>query len=72
MKAVIAYVRDSRGWPDGSYTVSYYGKDGDLLIFAVDYGRGDTSSNFVGNDGDSFKVALDPKTRKVERELYFG
>lgn len=72
IKAVIAYVRNSRGWPDSSYTVSFYGKDGDTLIFAVDYARGDTSSYIVGNEGGSFKVAVNPKTKKIEREMYFG
>ncbi len=72
MKAIVKYVRDSRGWPDGSYTVTFFSKDGDDLIFSVEYGRGDNATNFVGNEGDSFKVLLNPKTQKVEREMYFG
>ncbi len=72
IKAVTKYVRDSRGWPDGSYTVTFFSKDGDKLIFSVDYSRGDTASNFVGTEGDSFKVLFDPKTQKVEHEMYFG
>jgi hypothetical protein len=72
IKAVVKYVRDSRGWPDGSYTVTFYSKDGDNLIFSVEYSRGDTASNFVGNEGDSFKVLVNPKTQKVEHEMYFG
>ena len=72
IRAVVKYVRDSRGWPDGSYTVTFYSKDGDNLIFSVDYARGDTASNFVGTEGDSFKVLFNPKTQKVEHEMYFG
>ena len=72
IKAIVKYVRDSRGWPDGSYTVEFYGKDGDNLIFSVDYSRGDSASNFVGTEGDSFKVLFNPKTGKVEHEMYFG
>ncbi len=72
IQMVVKYVRSSRGWPDGSYTIDFYSKDGDNLIFAVAYGRGDSATNFVGNEGDSFKVLLNPKTRKVEREMYFG
>ncbi len=72
VQMVVKYVRSSRGWPDGSYTVDFYAKDGDNLIFSVAYGRGDSSTNFVGNEGDSFKVLLDPKRKKVEREMYFG
>jgi len=72
LQIVVKYVRNSRGWPDSSYSVVFYGKDGDNLIFAIDYGRGDSSTNFVGNEGDSFKVLLNPKTGKVEREMYFG
>jgi hypothetical protein len=72
IQAIVKYVRDSRGWPDSSYTVTFFGKDGDNLIFSVEYGRGDNATNFVGNEGDSFKVLFDPKTQKVEREMYFG
>ena len=72
LKAIVKYVRDSRGWPDGSYTVAFFSKDGDNLIFSVDYARGDTASNFVGTEGDSFKVLFNPKTQKVEHEMYFG
>ncbi len=72
VKAIIAYVRNSRGWPDSSYTVNFYGKDGDDLVFSVDYGRGDSASTLVVNEGDSFKVLINTKTMKVEREMYFG
>ena len=72
VQSIVKYVRNSRGWPDNSYTVEFYGKDGDSLIFSVEYQRGDNSTNFVGNEGDSFKVLFNPKTSKVERELYFG
>ena len=72
MKAIVKYVRDSRGWPDGSYTVTFFSKDGDNLIFSVEYSRGDNATNFVGTEGDSFKVLLNPKTQKVEHEMYFG
>ncbi len=70
---VVKYVRSSRGWPDNAYTVEFYGKDGDNLIFSVEYNRGTNADNIVGSEGvDSFKVLLNPKTGKVERELYFG
>jgi hypothetical protein len=72
VQAIVKYVRNSRGWPDGSYEVDFVGKDGDNLIFSVAYSRGDNATNFVGNEGDSFKVLFNPKTGKVERELYFG
>jgi hypothetical protein len=72
IQAIVKYVRNSRGWPDSSYVVTFYGKDGDNLIFSVDYGRGDNATNFVGNEGDSFKVLFNPKTGKVEHEMYFG
>ena len=68
--AVIDYVRNNRGWPDGSYTVSFDSHAGDKLIFSVDYSRGDTTTNFVGNDGMSFRVLVNPVTQKVEQELY--
>ena len=72
IRAIVKYVRNSRGWPDSSYTIAFYGKDGDDLIFSVDYGRGDNATHFVGNEGDSFKVLFNPKTGKVEHEMYFG
>ena len=72
IQMVVKYVRSSRGWPDSSYAIEFYGKDGDNLIFSVEYSRGDNATNFVGNEGDSFKVLLNPKTGKVEREMYFG
>ena len=72
IQAIVKYIRNSRGWPDNSYTVEFYGKDGDNLIFSIGYDRGDNATNFVGNEGDSFKVLFNPKTSKVEREMYFG
>jgi hypothetical protein len=72
IQSIIKYVRNTRGWPDSSYTIEFYGKDGDDLIFSVGYDRSDNATNFVGNEGDSFKVLFNPKSNKVERELYFG
>jgi len=72
IQSIIKYVRNTRGWPDSSYTIEYYGKEGDDLIFSVGYDRGDNATNFVGNEGDSFKVLFNPKTNTVEREMYFG
>lgn len=68
---VISYVRSNRGWFDSNYTVTYSGKDGDRLIFLVDYKLGDTSSNLVTSDFTSFKVELNPTTKRVEKEIFF-
>ncbi len=69
-QVVIDYVRGARGWMDGSYKVSLEKKDGDLLIYYVNYIDGDTASNLVTGEGVSFRVAVNPVTKKVERELY--
>jgi hypothetical protein len=67
---VVDYVRNNRGWPDGVYKVSYDSRDGDRLIFSVDFLRGDSSANFVGIDGSSFKVVVNTTSKRVEKELY--
>jgi len=64
------YVRSARGWLDGTYNVTFDSRDGDRLIFQVDYLRGDSASTLVINDASSFKVELDPTHKRVEREIY--
>ena len=68
---VVEYVRSHRGWFDSNYAVSYKGSDGDNLVFLVDYKLGDTSSNLVTSDFTSFKVVLNPKSKRVEKEIFF-
>ncbi len=67
---VVAYVRNQRGWMDGSYKVYFYGYDNDLTIMAIDLTQGDNAYNFVSAEGQPFKVEIDPATMQVKRELY--
>ncbi len=68
--AAIDYVRNQRGWMDGTYKVQFYGYDGGLTIMSIYLDQGDTASNFVGAEGQSFKVEIDPATMRVKSELY--
>ncbi|MEI9906278.1 MAG: hypothetical protein WDN06_21990 [Asticcacaulis sp.] len=68
--AAVAYVRNQRGWMDGSYKVYFYGYDNDLTIMAIDLTQGDNAYNFVSAEGQPFKVEIDPATMQVKRELY--
>ena len=70
-QAVTSYVRNTRAWTDGSYEIAFDRRDGDLLIFDINYTRGDSPYNLVTNVGQSFAVEIDPATRKVVREIFF-
>ncbi len=68
---IVDYVRSNRGWFDSNYTIIYNGRDGDRLIFLIEYKLGDTSSNLVTSDFTSFKVEFNPASKRVEKEIFF-
>ena len=68
--AIVTYVRNQRGWMDGTYKVYFYGYDNDLTIMAIDLTQGDNAYNFVGAEGQPFKVEVDPKTFAIIAEQY--
>ena len=68
--AIDDYVRNTRSWPDGTYKVSFDRRDGDRLIFFVDFQRGDNYEDVTVADQPSFRVVVNPATKKVEQELY--
>lgn len=65
------YIRNHRGWIDGSYSVELYARQADTLIFAVYFDRGDGAWAFTAAEGQSFKVEVDPKTKQVTSEQFF-
>ena len=68
--AVVAYVRNQRGWMDGTYKVYFYGYDNGLTVMAIDLTQGDNAYNFVSAEGQPFKVEIDPATLKIVSERY--
>jgi hypothetical protein len=68
-KVVADYVRHTRGWADGSYTVQLNSRDGKMLVFWVLY-KGD-NLHIPGGGGKSFEALLNPDTKRVEKELRF-
>lgn len=68
--AVVAYVRNQRGWMDGTYKVVFYGYDDKLTVMEVDLTQGDNAYNFVSAEGQPFKVEIDPATFAVVAERY--
>ena len=68
--AIVTYIRDQRGWMDGTYKIQFEGYDDGLVIMRVDLTQGDNAYNFVGAEGQPFKVEIDPATLKIEDERY--
>ena len=68
--ATVAYIRDQRGWMDGTYKITFYGYDGALVIMRIDLTQGDNAYNFVGAEGQPFKIEIDPKTLVIAAERY--
>ncbi len=68
--AVVTYVRNQRGWMDGTYKVYFYGYDNGLTVMAIELTQGDNAFNFVSAEGQPFKVEIDPATLKIMSERY--
>ncbi len=68
--AIVAYIRDQRGWMDGTYKIGFEGYDNGLVIMRIDLTQGDNAYNFVGAEGQPFKVEIDPQSLKIEDERY--
>ena len=65
------YVSNTRGWNGGDYTVQIYRHEDDMVVFSVWYDSGDSASTIVYNNARSFRVVVNPKTKKVESERFF-
>ncbi|ESQ75785.1 hypothetical protein ABAC402_07405 [Asticcacaulis sp. AC402] len=65
------YVSNTRGWDGGDYTVQIYRHEDDRVVFSVWYDSGDSASTIVYNNARSFRVVVNPKTKKVESERFF-
>lgn len=67
LKIIRDHVRKTRGWPDGSYSVYFRGREADGYLFAIiNHEVADQMQpGAYGGDGKSFYAVVDPATDKV-------